>query len=127
MTSFSLSKLSAVAVLAGGLALMPALARADDPPPPDPAVDVPADPAVDVVPDTPTDYDPVIAQSGIPVRGTEPNERTLGGGSSGDGLSASASDGHHGADEVWASPSKHGVRRSLFGTNSPLRDWMKKN
>jgi hypothetical protein len=127
-------KFTLATALVGAFALAPALAFADDVPPVDDTTVVddggqlPVDPVPDdgvpvgapgddgvVTADDGTPLDPVIYQSGVP----EVQRHDVGAGSA-----ANSSESHHaGQDDVWTS--KPG-RRSLFGNNSPWREWLNK-
>ncbi len=130
----SMQKLTIAAALAGSLTLLPALAHADEVPVVDdtPAVDdggqIPVDPVpVDGVPvgapgddgvvttDDGTPVDPIIYQTGMPEV-----QRDVAGGRNAGGSSESYRSGQ---DDAWGS--KQG-RRSLFGSNSPWREWLNK-
>jgi hypothetical protein len=148
MTSIAFRKLTMTALLLGGMALLPSLVHAQEATgEASPPTDVGAsegtggDGAADggtVVDDTPadggvvdggavdggdgevtangieTDYDPVIAQSGVPqAQGTPESQRS-------DGIGLS---GEHGSGNPLRLP-RHGARRSLFGSNSPLHEWL---
>ncbi len=134
MKATSLSAIGCASILAMNLAFVHNSAYADDAETGvttdeqvvDPIVD---DPIVDepevVVTDVEPDYDPIIAQSGVPT--VMPNQR-----SKPAGLDSMVNHSDNGSeDSLSFTGSKKnwngkGARPSLFGTNSPLRDWFKK-
>jgi hypothetical protein len=72
---------------------------------------------IDNVADAEPDYDPQIAQSGIP--SIQPNERSNNAGLNDANSTFNRSNGN---EMKW---NGKGPKPSLFGTNSPLRDWFK--
>jgi hypothetical protein len=84
---------------------------------------------VDTGVDEPVDqpeYDPIIAESNGPLP-PGANIRNLGGSDKPAAVSNRVSESHRSDAEPWQPrKAKNGLRPSLFGKYSPLRDWMKK-
>jgi hypothetical protein len=129
MKQITIPALGCISLMALGLAVSTGSAYADDPLPNETTVTSDGSDPVDtpdagtgeepvVVEDTPVvddpnvEYDPVIAQSGAPeVQKTPAGEETR---------SSRAEN-----DEFWTKKPQNGARRSVFGSNSPWRDWLK--
>jgi hypothetical protein len=126
MKLFKKSTTALVPVVLLAMIMAAPTVRAEDPVDEGPAVEQPTDesgdPAQpvdgeDVVNDGPTDYDPQIAESGVPA--TPDRIRTFNDG----GTPATArtlSQAGNNQDRIHVRSKK-----SLFGKNSPLRDWLK--
>ncbi len=134
MKATSLSAIVCASILAMNLAIVDNSAYADDADTGVTTDEQVVDPIVDdtivdepevAVTDVEPDYDPIIAQSGVPT--VMPNQRNKPGGlDSTDSHSEGGSEdslSFTGSKKKW---NGKGARPSLFGSNSPLRDWFKK-